>query len=41
MSKNINTLIGELISYGMAEGLVDPADQVCLTNRLLEILGLQ
>ena len=38
-NKDINALIGELISYGMENGLVDPADEVCLTNQLLALFG--
>ena len=38
--KDINALIGELVSYGMENGLVDPADEVCLTNQLLALFGL-
>ena len=36
----INGLICELVSYGMQNGLVDPADEVLTVNRLLELLHL-
>lgn len=36
----INSYISELIAYGINKGLVDSLDKVCVTNRVLEILGL-
>ena len=33
----INTLINELVTYGVRTGLVAPADQVYVTNQLLEL----
>ena len=36
----VNALIGELVSYGMKNGLVAEEDKVYTINRLLEILGL-
>ena len=36
----INGLICELVSYGMQNGLVDPADEVLTVNRLLELFRL-
>lgn len=36
-TKDINRLIGELVSYGKANGLVDEADEVYVTNQLLSL----
>lgn len=38
--KDINALIGELVSYGMENSLVEPADEVYVTNQLLSLFGL-
>ncbi len=35
----IQLLIGELVEYGIAHGLVDAADEVYVTNRLMELLN--
>lgn len=37
---SINTLINELIRYGMKNGLVAEEDKVYTTNRLLELFEL-
>ena len=37
---DINILIGELMAYGMENGLVAPADEVFVTNQLLSLFGL-
>ncbi len=37
--KEIDSLIGELVAYGMAAGLVDQADEVYVTNQLLALFG--
>ncbi len=34
----IQLLIGELVEYGMKQGLIDPVDEVYVTNRLMELL---
>lgn len=39
-SRNISALIGELVSYGIENGLADSADEVFLTNQLLSLFGL-
>lgn len=39
-TKDINRLIGELVSYGKANGLVDEADEVYVTNQLLSLFEL-
>lgn len=36
----IHELINELVSYGCAHGLVEDADRIYVTNRLLELFGL-
>lgn len=36
----INECINELVAYGLKRGLVDPADEVYVTNRLLELFRL-
>lgn len=36
----MNTLISELVAYGLKKGLVDAEDKVYVTNRLLELFGL-
>lgn len=36
----INECINELVAYGLKRGLVDPADEVYVTNRLLELFQL-
>ena len=38
--RDINALIGELVSYGMENSLVEPADEVYVTNQLLSLFGL-
>ena len=35
----IQLLIGELVEYGIANGLVEAADEVYVTNRLMELLN--
>ena len=37
---NINNLITELVNYGIDKGLVDKADVIYVTNRLLELFQL-
>ncbi|SNU05015.1 UTP-hexose-1-phosphate uridylyltransferase [Lachnospiraceae bacterium] len=37
---NINSLIYELIQYGKANKLIDEADEIYTTNRLLELFGI-
>ena len=39
--KNINALIKELVTYGINTGLIDEADVVYSTNRLLEFFKLE
>ena len=36
----INEYINELVAYGLNQGLVDPEDEVYVTNRLLELFQL-
>lgn len=36
----INEYINELVAYGLNHGLVDPEDEVYVTNRLLELFQL-
>ena len=36
----INHLINELVNYGLKNGLIDLADEVYVTNSLLELFGL-
>ena len=36
----INHLINELVNYGLKNGLIDFADEVYVTNSLLELFGL-
>ena len=36
----INEYINELVAYGMNQGVVDPEDEVYVTNRLLELFQL-
>ena len=40
MEKTIHTVIGELVSYGRRSGLLEAADEIYVTNRLLETLEL-
>ncbi|MCM1090124.1 MAG: UDP-glucose--hexose-1-phosphate uridylyltransferase [Butyrivibrio sp.] len=40
MEHQINVLIKELVTYGMQNGLVDEADKVYTTNRLLELFDI-
>ena len=37
----IETYIKELVTYGLNKGLVDPADEIYVTNRLLELFDIQ
>ena len=37
----IETYIKELVTYGLNKGLVDPADEIYVTNRLLELFDVQ
>ena len=37
---NINNLITELVNYGIDKGLIDKADVIYVTNRLLELFKL-
>ena len=39
-TKDINSLIGELVAYGKANGLVEEADEVYVTNQLLSLFAL-
>ena len=36
----IETCIESLVCYAMNHGLAEPEDHICLTNRLLEVLGM-
>ena len=36
----IHNLIHELVEYGMRSGLIDAADKIYVTNRLLELFRL-
>ena len=36
----INNLIQELVTYGLQNGLIDPADEIYVTNSLLELFEL-
>lgn len=36
----INALISELVTYGLETGLIEDADKIYVTNRLLELFGI-
>lgn len=36
----INTKIAQLVNYGLKTGLIEEDDKICITNKLLETLGL-
>lgn len=36
----INALISELVTYGLANGLIENVDKIYVTNRLLELFGI-
>ncbi len=36
----INALISELVTYGLATGLIEDVDKIYVTNRLLELFGI-
>ena len=39
-TRDINSLITELVAYGKANGLVEVADEVFVTNQLLSLFAL-